>query len=520
MFHPALRYVIATRYRNRIRSILRRLRTPLGIFAALFIGLMVTGMVIGTSFGPSVPVAEKQAMLASFLAFLLILGVLGGIGQRGLLFAKADLDLVFPGPFTRRQLLTYHFVPHHIAGALLGLMYVVLLGGRTMPSPLGCFLGFVLCQMTSAHLTAFAAEASMLVADKLYAKLRRLTIVIAVLVSVAGLLFIVVSVGGADDDGGFGMGNRLAIAWDSPWMQTLLYPAHAAGQMAGARDLADGIVPALGLIACAIGSFLLVALLDVDFLENSYAATSKFRKRMDKAKHGLHDTKVKASSDGPRSRLFQGAGAVLWLNALIMKRQLRAILGGVIVIGVMLAMFGRQSRDSTTILTVLTMVPLWMALPVGFRMPREQLMTVRQLPLGSMAVVGALLTVPTMVPFALQVLGCAGLVATGAVEVGTALAALPAFLVVGLTMTSIEAIFLLGQAEPNHLNFLQTMLRFMTQMVSLMPGLVTLFVASYITKDKPTAVLAATVVQAVAAATLMAILGWRFHRRELILHDA
>ena len=520
MLHPALRYVIATRYRNRIRGILRRLKTPLGILAAIFLGFMVFGMILGTSAGPSAPVADRQAMLASFLAFLLILGVLGGIGQRGLLFAKADLDLVFPGPFTRRQLLTYHFVPHHIAGSLLALMYVVLLGGRTMPSPLGCFLGFVLCQMTSAHLTAFAAELSMLVADKLYAKLRRFTIVLAVLVSVIGLLTIVVSVGGAASDGGFGVGGRMRIAWDSPWMQTLLYPAHAAGQMAAARTLADGLVPVLGLIACAAGSFLLVSLLNVDFLENSYAATSRFRKRMAKARHGLHEAKVKESSRGPRSRFFTGAGAVLWLNALIMRRQLRAVLGGVIVIAVMLAMFGRQSRSSTTILTVLTMVPLWMALPVGFRMPREQLLTVRQLPLRGMAVVLALLAVPVLVPFALQVLGCAGLVGTGAVELSTALAALPGFLVVGLTMTSIEGIFLLGQAEPNHLNFLQTMLRFLTQMVSLAPGLVTLFVAGMLTRDKAVSVLLATCVQAIAASLLIWILGWRFQRRELVLHDA
>ena len=38
MLHPALRYVIATRYRNRVRAILRRLKTPAGILALLFIG--------------------------------------------------------------------------------------------------------------------------------------------------------------------------------------------------------------------------------------------------------------------------------------------------------------------------------------------------------------------------------------------------------------------------------------------------------------------------------------------------
>ena len=90
MLHPALRYVIQTRYRNRLRSVLKRLKSPVGILAALFVGGMATAMTLGTSFSPAVPDAQRQAMLSSFLAFLLILGVLGGVGQRGLLFAKAD----------------------------------------------------------------------------------------------------------------------------------------------------------------------------------------------------------------------------------------------------------------------------------------------------------------------------------------------------------------------------------------------------------------------------------------------
>ena len=520
MLHPALRYVIATRYRNRVRAILRRLKTPVGILALLFIGAIASAMILGTSYGQPIADAERQAMLSSFLAFLMILGVLGGIGQRGLLFAKADLDLVFPGPFTRRQMLAYHFVPHHIAGALLALMYVVMLGGRKMPSPLGCFLGFVLCQMTSAHLTAFAAELSMLVADKLYAKLRKLTIALAVIVSIVGILAIVLSITSTDPTGDAQIGSRLRLAWDSLAMKVFFYPAFAAGEMAGARTLGDGLIHMLGLIACTIGSFVLVSSLKVDFLENSYVATTRFRSRMDKAKHGLHDVNVKSSSSGPRSRIFTGAGAVLWLNALIMRRQLRALLGGVIVVGVMLAMFGRQGRDATTVLTVLTMVPLWMTLPVGFRIERDQLLTIRQLPLHPMAVVGSLLAIPTLVPFALQTIGVLGLIATGAVDIPTALSALPAFLAVGLTMTSVEALFLLGQAEPNHLNFIQTMLRFMTQMLSLAPGLIMLFTAAYFTRDKAMSVLYATVVQAIAAAVMMSLVGWRFHSRELVMHDA
>ncbi|MDF1700678.1 MAG: putative ABC exporter domain-containing protein [Planctomycetota bacterium] len=516
MLHPALRYVIGARYRNRLRAILRRLKTPVGIIGGLFILAIGSAMVFGASVGPPAPVADKKAMLASFLAFLLILGVLGGIGQRGLLFAKADLDLVFPGPFSRRQLLAYYFIPHHIAAAMLALMYVVMLGGRSMPSPFLCFVGFVLCQMTSAHLSAFAAELSMLLADKIYARLRKTTIVIAVVVTIVGLLAIVMSVGGGTE----GLGSRLRIAWDNPWLQVLLYPAVAAGDLAASRGIADALIPLSGLLLCTAGSFWLVALLNIDFLESSYAATTKFRSRMDKAKRGLHDTKVKTSARGPRGRLFTGAGAVLWMNLLIMRRQLRAILGGVIVISVMLAMFGRQSGSPTTILTVLTMVPLWMALPVGFRMPREQLLEIRQLPLKPVAVVGALLAVPTLVPFCMQVLGCTGLVLAGAVAPTTALAALPAFLVVGTTLTSVEALFLLTQAEPNHLNFLQTMLRFLTQMVSIAPGVATLIVAGVMTRDKAQAVLLATAVQAISAAVLLALLGWRFHRKELVLHES
>ncbi len=516
ILHPALRFLIATRWKNRARSWLRRLKTPLGLLGGIVIALAVTGIVLGSGMRSTTPIAERQAMLSSFLGFLIILGVLGGIGQRGLIFSRADLDFLFPAPIPRRHLLAYHFIPQYLAAVMLAGVYLLLMGGRSMPAPIPLFVAIVLCQMTSGHLSAFAAELSMKLADRVYGRLRRVVIGLVVVLTIGAVLTVVLSLGEAGQVGG-----NLRGAWDSPWLRVALYPAVAAAEVGAASSFADAWIPLTGLVLCTAGSFLLVTLLNVDFMESSYTATTKMRKRMADAKRGLRTANVKRSVGVPRSALYRGAGAVLWLNLLIMRRQLRALLGGVIVIVVMFSMFSaRSSADPTTFLTVLTMVPIWMTLPVGFRLPRDQLMLVRQLPVRPTALVAALVTVPTLMPFLLQVLGIVALVSVGSLALSTGLAALPAFLVVGGTLVAVEGLFLLRQADPSSVNVLQTMGRLFAQFLALLPGIVTLIAVGSATGEKSWSVLIATAVQFVVACFLMGWIGRRFQRKEIRLSEA
>ncbi len=507
ILHPALRYLILTRWKNRVGSILGKLRTLPGLLGGLLAVLAIVGLVFGARPGEDMNDAERAAVFFALLAFLMLTGVLSGIGQRGLVFLPADLDYLFPSPVSRRQLLLYHFVPHYLAAAFIGVIYLLVLGGRFMPNPTWFLIGFVLCQITNAHLGALAAELSMLVTDAVYARLRPFSTLITVGFVGAAMLLLIGGIAGLGD-----VLEHLDTLLGTPAARIVFFPAVKAVELSVQPDLAARLVALASLLACVAGSFLLVVLLRVDFVESSFAATKRTWKKFEQVRRGSYGGKVKRSAGGPRSPWFRGAGAVLWLNLLTMRRQLRAALGGLLVVAVMLAMFSRETRAPSltgTILVMLAMVPLWMPLPVGFRLPREQLLVLRQLPLAPARLAGALLAVPVLVPFLLQLFAVIVLTVLGRLDVGLAAAALPAYVAAGVTMVAVESFFVLRRPHPNAINLLHTVAQILLQLAALLPGLVAAGVMQSLGASLPVAIFLGALVQAPAAYILARVLGAR-----------
>ena len=509
----ALRYLVLARLRNRVRTWVARLRTPMGLLGAGLLVLVLAGFALGGDFAGHRTLAERKAYLGALLGFLLVMGVLSGLGQRGLVFTRADLDFLFPAPIPKRQLLLYYFIPGYAASLLIALVYLVFLGGRSMPSPPLFYVGTLLCLVTNAHLTAFAAEVSMLLADKVHARLRHFTLPVVVLLSLGCILLVV---GGMGDTGALPAWVR--DAWGSRILQVLFYPALQAVELGAAETTGAALGALLALLACAAGSFALVLLLRVDFLEASFGATRKVRTRMEQARRGVHTARVRGSSRGPRGPWVRGAGAVLWLGALTMRRQVRAVLGGLLVVTIMLAVFTQRGAGGGrpyALLLMLAFIPLWMPLPIGFRLPRDQLQALRLLPLDPTRLAGALLTVPVVVVFLLQALAVAAVVVLGRAPPELALVALPGYLVVNATTVCVESVFVMQRDHPNQVNFVHEILRLMLQMVALGPGVMALAVVHGTTRSVALAAAAGVGVQALVSLALLVWVGRRLQRMDV-----
>jgi hypothetical protein len=510
----ALAYLVRTRWRNRLRAWLARLRTPTGMLGAALVVLVGASIVFGADFGSRLSQEERKAVLASLLGIMLVLGVLSGLGQRGLVFTRADLDLLFPAPIPRRLLLVYHFVPQYLLSAVMALVYLFLLGGRFLHAPVLFALGTLLCLMTNLHLGALAAELSMLLADRVHARLKRATTPVVALVAIGLLVLVVSGLGGVG-----GVGGWLSAAWASDLVRIAFQPAFQAVELGSARTLPEALVPLAALLAFTGGSFGLVLLLRVEFLEASYRTTRAVRTRVEQARRGIHVAGVARSASGPRAGWVRGAGAVLWLNALSMRRQARALLGGLVVVTMMLVVFVARSRgegQDAMLLVLLAMVPLWMPLPVGFRLPREQLVALRQLPVRPERLAVALLTVPVVVPFLLQALAVLALAAFGVERWPLALAALPGCVAVAATTIGIDSAFVMRRENPNQVQLLQELAKVMLQMAALLPGasaLVAVWVAS---QRGPAAILAGALVQGLVAYAVLVWLAGRLRRGLLV----
>ncbi len=514
MIHPALWYLVRTRVRNRVLQWLRKLKTPGGFFGGIVLVFVVIGAFFIGDWG-GVTITQRQAIFTTLLGFLLWSGILGGLGQRGLVYAPADLDFLFPGPFARRQLVIYQFAMQYVAAVVMSIVYLLLFGGRFLPHPVWFGLGAFLCQVTAAHLGTAAAELSMLVADAVFRRVRAVTVVLLVVVTITAVSLVVAGIAG--------WGNipaQLDRAMSGDVLRVLLFPAVQATELAVVSDWGARLTALGSLLACVVASFLLVVWIPADVVEGSFAASRKLQRRVEDLKRGVV-TKGKggASAPLPRSPWMQGAGAVFWLNWLSLRRQLRAVLGGLFVVVMIFSIFAVRSDDTSrldgSMLGLLAMVPLWMHLPIGFRLPRDQLAAMRNLPTSRTRIAAALLSVPVLVPFVLQVIGLTLFAAIGVLPPALALLALPAYLAAAATLLTIEAIFSLRKPHANAVNVLQAMAQLITQMLALVPGFATLLGVRMATGDMHAGLAAGALVQGLIAGVLLTTLGRQFQEREL-----
>lgn len=512
MLHASLRYLLITRWRNRLRGWLRHLRTWKGALVGLVLATSLTGIVVGGGLGSNMPGSQRAASFAVLLSLMMVMQILTGLGQRGLVFAPADLDFLFPAPLPRRQLLLYQFVTHYVGAAFVGVLFTLFFGGARVPSPALLMVGITLAQIVNAHLYAAAAELSMSIADRAYALLRKLTVVPAIVLSVAALALLVGGLTGLGD-----VPARLEQATEAPWMRVVFFPAFQAVALGQATGPAEALLPLAGLLACVLGSFGLVLALRVDFVESSFVTSRRVFRARQRMRRGVSDAAVRRSTAGPRSRLFRGAGAVVWLNALTLRRQLRATLGGVVIVLVMLAVLGGRDAargSGETLLIFLAMIPFWMALPIGFRVPREQLTTLRLLPLPPRRLAAALVAVPVLVPSVLQAAVAITLVALGRVSPSLLLPALVAYVAANATIFAIEGAFALRREQPNAVNVAQAVAQVFLQMLALLPGLVVGATVAVLSRVPAVGVFAGGLAQLVVAGAAITALGKRLEREE------
>jgi hypothetical protein len=506
ILHPALRYVLVTRWRNRARAWLRTLKTGKGLLIALVFSLAGVGLLTGGGLGTRLPVEQREASLVALLGFMLLMQVLSGIGQRGLVFSPADLDQLFPAPFRRRDLLLYHFLTHYVLALLVAFFFALFFGGTSMPSFAGLVLGIALYQMLCAHVQAAAAEVSMILSDRVHERVSRLSRVPIALVSVAGILLVVGVITGMGD-----LPAYLDRALQSPALQVLLYPAEQAVAL-GARAGVWARLPALaGLAGCVVASFALVCALPVDLLEASFLSSRKVSRARRDMKRGVISTeRGRTVSSTPRSGWYRGAGSVLWLNVLTLRRQLRALIGGAIMVSVMLLVLGRrESAEEGLPLFLLAMIPLWVTLPIGFRLPREQLVTIQLLPIPSFRLAAGLIALPVLVPLGLQSIALASLLLLGHVEPALLVPALVAYASVNLSAIAVEGVFVLKRAQPNSVNMVHAIAQVFCQFLALLPGLLTLGVGFGLARSMPVAILAGALVQIGVGLWLVRFLGRR-----------
>jgi hypothetical protein len=267
-------------------------------------------------------------------AVLMLVGAfIKGFWQRGLAFEPPDIEFLFTGPFSQRQIVCYRLLPNYLYALVQGLVLAALFAPH-LSHPLLMAAGLTLFQITCFHVGTAASLLAGNFPEDRHHRLRCMMLV-------GGFLFTALYFHAAWEVRFIPAFARSSLA------QFLFYPAVSLPDVANSFTLHHWALhlaptasarlhelcrPALylgGISLGAVVSLWWLFRLKANLFEPSLATTSRAAERRLRLRHGrdLAAGNTEARSAGfPALSLFGGVGAIVWKNLLAARRSQRQLL--------------------------------------------------------------------------------------------------------------------------------------------------------------------------------------------------
>ncbi len=404
--HPALIKLLKLRFRSFGRRMVRSAKTPRGA-VLLGLGVLMLAMWLGPTLAMtfmdgqprSNPETVRTIIPLALLGFCL-LQVVSGNHEKSVNFSPAEVDFLFSGPFTRRELLAYKLSAGMARAVLVSLLLsVTLLRHSTfwIAALVGYFLTLVFIQLSSTSLVLIGQTVS----QHAYTRARKAFLLVVLVALAAGAWQ------ASSAAAGRGLLHQIKEFGAAPVGLCLLAPF----QLYSRTITAEKLIPDLLLWGTAAASFNLALLglvmwLDVNYLESAVAVSRKLYGRMQRARRGGVGWAVRQSD--ARWRLpvlpwLQGAGPIAWKQLMHAMRNSRGLLFFLILFGaatcpMLLVQQKGQGIPPGALagnLLFLTII-LTRMLPFDFRGDLDHLDWLKSLPIGAAAVASGQLVTPVL----------------------------------------------------------------------------------------------------------------------------
>ncbi len=289
----------------------------------LVLGLVIFSLWLGPSVWLATTTARTDPQVVRGIVPVMLLGIclmnlVTSAGEKAIAFTPAEVDFLFAGPFTRRQLLAYKLGKSASAGLFASvLLSVVLLKHATLW--IACFVGVFLTLLFTQFFSTVAMLLVQSVAERAYSRGRK--IVLGVL---AGLLVIglmqarAASVGASAADVAKHLQETAAA-------RVVLAPFSVFGNTLTAQRIFPDLLQ-WGALAMVfdIGLLWLIFSLDANFMEAGIAAGQRQYERVRRLRRGGFSALGAKNSTRwhlPQFWWMGGAGPIAW-------RQMTAALRG------------------------------------------------------------------------------------------------------------------------------------------------------------------------------------------------
>lgn len=398
--HQALWLLTQLQLGAALRKVKRSMKTVRGVLMLLFVlgffGMMILPGLMASGQGglPSFANAIRDYGPFALLAYVLFV-VFTSLGEGAINFSPSEVDLLFPAPFTRRQLLMYK-----IFNNMVGLVLVSLFIGAVnrlqynlwVPGIIGTFLTLAflqLCAMFSALLQQTAAQAA-------HTRTRRVIVVVII----AALAFAAAKTLSKQNGADWSDIAKVAEIADgineSTIGGTVLAPFRAFCNAITARTYFPefALWSAIGL-AINIGLLLAIFRLDANFNEAAVRISQKKYDRVRRLQTGSLALKNKGKSTWiPMIPYLGGIGPLLWRQLVRMVRATKsvAIIFGIICVsfaGPFLIGGGKlDDKAPGLVLGVLGYASflVLVSLPAGFRVDATRIEVFKSLPVPSWSI--------------------------------------------------------------------------------------------------------------------------------------
>lgn len=409
--HSALRNLLKLRGRALMRRIGRGLKKPAGIlFAILAVIIGVAWLIpviVGSIAGEPVDPEPIRRYGPVALLGMLLGNMFNRNAQHTVHFSPAEIDMLFPAPFSRRELLTYKVTIILVSSLGLGLLFSIFLlqfSGRW-------FFGFV--SMTLAMLLVNLLSMAVVLSGQYLGELlrsfpRKLA---AGALAVLSLMWVAATL---PIDRDRGVIENIHAVLESPIISIALAPFAVFVEMLTAESWLVFIgMAAIALLMC-IGVFMLNLLLDERGIEATIERGARYHQHIERAKKhaGVAFTYTQRSARWRISELpwLGGAGPILHRQLTTALRGIRSILGPMAiqlgVFGALVILIGRDSESAAIGAGVFGVIMIGIALPqmltFDFRGDLDQMDWLKMLPIPAVPmVIGEVLT-PLAIVTALQ----------------------------------------------------------------------------------------------------------------------
>lgn len=409
----ALFLLLSLRLKGWLRRFGRNLRTVKGIALTVlglvfFLPWLFSNLMLHGTGGP-----ERLQHVRDYGPFVLLLYCLVTLifstGERAISFTPAEVNMLFPGPFHRRELLLYKIAASLGLGALSALVMAMVMSQHSA-SFLAAYLGMLLI-MTFLQLFSMLVALVTTMVGVVATSWRRRLVVAAVGAVVALALWQV-----GREAFAVPPVELLERVRESPAVQAVVSPFRWFLVVFTAErlwpDLATGLAVSLAinlaLVAAVLG-------LDAQYLEASAAASSRLYARLEQLRRGGSFTaprsSVKPGSSLPMLPWWGGCGPIAWRQFTSAERDYTRLLLALVVFGTMLFPVLLSQRDLSsqpglaTIMEsviIVSTVFLTQMLPFDFRADIDRIAELKVLPLRPARLVIGQLLAPVMIMTALQ----------------------------------------------------------------------------------------------------------------------